>query len=392
MSRTLRSYLLLPRPKDVIKGWLLPLSFAVGTLSVGRPEPASLLRAAIAWGILELLIYQARYQWNDIRGFEADQAHPDADERGRLPGPIERGPSRKRASWAVVGIRLALAAAIAVAAPALDLIWIVFALVVGVFGVAIVYEVARSNATGHGQPGVTGWITSLWLVAGGGYAIRGMAGMALAVDLGGRPGLALAATTAFWAFGVAFVTARWALESLAFAEVTDGQLRWRLERARAREHTTSLRRWLPSRVPDGAADGRPESWRPLAGATTLRAPWNLALLVSAASAAAAGALLQGASVWTGAVSVAGAVGAVLVARTAHARPALLLGWAAVLALVAWTAGIADPGLVPLPWLLVVGGHAFFAGQSLRTVGSPVRAALDRRRPSPRRAVVSRRPA
>jgi hypothetical protein len=53
------------------------------------------------WAVLELLVYPARYQWNDVHGFVADQQHPGVQDRGRLPGPLDRARERVLASSAV---------------------------------------------------------------------------------------------------------------------------------------------------------------------------------------------------------------------------------------------------------------------------------------------------
>src|SRR5215203_4617619 len=145
--RSLRSYLLLPRPGDLVKAWIFPMTFAIGALASGV-DGEQVLRAAIVWIALELLIYQARYQWNDIRGFTADQRHPDAAARGRLPGPPSRGKEHVRASALVALGRLALAAVLAIALAPLELAGPLLALTVAVFGVAGLYEVLRARGTG----------------------------------------------------------------------------------------------------------------------------------------------------------------------------------------------------------------------------------------------------
>src|SRR3954454_25121570 len=68
-QRSLASYLLLPRPKDTVKWWILPLGFGLGSLAAPALTSAQVVRALVVWALLELLIYQARYQWNDVRGF-----------------------------------------------------------------------------------------------------------------------------------------------------------------------------------------------------------------------------------------------------------------------------------------------------------------------------------
>jgi hypothetical protein len=65
--RTLAGYLLMPRPKDLFKALLMPLTFGLGVLANGGVSGQTLIRAAVVLAVLELLVYPARYQWNDIR-------------------------------------------------------------------------------------------------------------------------------------------------------------------------------------------------------------------------------------------------------------------------------------------------------------------------------------
>ncbi|MDP9165253.1 MAG: hypothetical protein M3O32_04215 [Actinomycetota bacterium] len=77
----------MPRPKELVKGLLIPTTYALGVLAGGHVGGASLIRALVVLAAAELLVYPARYQRNDVRGFVADQHHPGGD-RGRLPGPL----------------------------------------------------------------------------------------------------------------------------------------------------------------------------------------------------------------------------------------------------------------------------------------------------------------
>jgi len=379
-ERRLRDYLLLPRPGDLVKAWIFPAAFALGVLAAGGASGREVLRAALIWLALELLIYQARYQWNDIRGFAADQRHPDRAARGRLPGPPSRGRRHIRASALVAAGRVGLAAALALALPALDLGPALLALAVAVFGVAVVYELLRSRATGRGDrvPAPAGaGILALWAVVGAGYAIRGVSGLAAAVDLFAEPWLLAAAVLTFWSFGIAFVTSRWALEALAFARRDDaGELRWRVDPGQAREHTLALVRWLPTTAPSGVvrgADGDLGNWRALTAGGSHLAPWTVAAVVAAAAAAVTGCLLAGpASFFEAALAAGGgaaSAAAVLVAkgrRWSRLLPAGL-ALAALMAVV-----LPRPLLATLPWLCVLAAHLFFTAQSPRTLAHPVR--------------------
>jgi len=375
--RSLGSYLALPRPKDAVKWWIFPATFLLGAAAGHGVSFEELARAAVAWFALELLVYQARYQWNDIRGFEADQAHPDSAGRGRLPGPVERGAAHKRASALVAVFRIALLGLLALCLPSLDLLPVFAALVAGVFGVALIYEVLRTRATGTARavpPPVRPAIAALWFMVGGGYAVRGIAGLALGVSLTGEPLTAVAAAVALWAFGVAFVTSRWALEALAFAKLEDGKLAWKASADQAREHTLALVRWLPP-VPE--AEARPASaasWRALRGRSTPLAPWNVAAFASSAAAAVTGCLLAGSDV-SGRVGLAALCGAAValgvLASPRHRWAILGAGCLAALA-VFGAAEMPRPLLALTPLATVLSAYLFFAGQSLSSLGEPLR--------------------
>jgi hypothetical protein len=216
------------------------------------------------------------------------------------------------------------------------------------------------------------------MIVGGGYAIRGVAGLALAVDLGGRPDLIIAAVLTMWSFGIAFVTLRWTLEALPFARAEGRSLTWIVSADHAREHTLALTRWLPRTPPDAASgDWSPAKWHPLAGRTSWAAPWNVATTVSAAASVAAGLLLN--SVSDPFVLLLGAaLGGALAAAVINApRRRLALGIAAGLLVVATAeiCGATRPAAAALPWVLVTATHLLFAAQSSSSLGQPVRSLL-----------------
>lgn len=407
-ERRLAGYLLLPRPGDLVKAWIFPACFLLGVLAAEGASGRVVLRAALVWVALELLLYQARYQWNDIRGFDADQRHPDRAARGRLPGPPSRGRAHIGASAAVIAARLGLAAVLALVLSGLDLGIPLLALALAVFGVAAVYEPLRARCTGASDrvpPPLGAGIVALWVVVGAGYAIRGTAGLALAVGLSGHPGLFLAAVVTLWAFGIAFVTGRWALEALAFGRRdSGGGFAWRVEPGQAREHSLALVRWLPGTVPEsagGETDGSLADWRALTAEVAPLAPWNLAALVAAAAAAATGRLLAGPADALDVILAIGAGALCAVAVLAARRRRWvnwLLGACALAALIA-ILGSPRPALAGLPWLCVLGAHLFFAAQSPRTLAHPLRAVLanarsgllpSRRRPLPAAALPGRK--
>lgn len=370
-GRSLAGYLLVPRPKDLVKAVVAPLAFAVGAAAQGGVPTGQVGRAALVWVALELLVYQARYQWNDVRGFAADQAHPDAASRGRLPGPLERARPHIAASLAVMALRLGLTAALALAVPGLA--GGLLAMALGVFGVAVAYEHLRSAATGRtsGVPvPLRPALLALWVAVGAGYAVRGTVGLALAVDLEGRPALVGTAALAMWALGVVFVTCRWALEAMCFAHVEDDRLVWRVRPDQAREHAVGLVRWLPD---DAAAvpDSGPCAWRALQGRTPLSAPWNIALVVAATCAAAAGALLAGGPAGP-AWAAAGGLGALAVVLLPGRRRVVALGCGLALVALQLALGGDRPLAAVLPWCVVLAAYGCFTRQCADEVGDTLR--------------------
>ncbi|HEU0128747.1 MAG TPA: hypothetical protein VFQ48_09105, partial [Pseudonocardiaceae bacterium] len=47
--RTILGYLLVPRPKDLVKGLIVPFAFGVGALAAGGTSREQLLRALVVW-------------------------------------------------------------------------------------------------------------------------------------------------------------------------------------------------------------------------------------------------------------------------------------------------------------------------------------------------------
>ena len=377
-GRSLASYLLLPRPKDAVKGLVLPLVFALGVLATGGTDGRALWRALLVWAAVELLVYQARYQWNDVRGFAADQGHPDSASRGRLPGPLSAARRSVTSSCAVALLRLAAVAALVLLLPGLQLGGVLLSATAGVLGVAVVYEVLRTLGTGRTDAvpvPLRPALVALWVVVGAGYAVRAVTGLALAVDLAGRPALAVAAVLSAWAVGVAFVTSRWALEAMSFARLQGVAVQWRATREQAREHTLALVRWLPATVDarDLAAGTGLAEWRALHRGTVLRAPWNLAAVTAGGAAAVTGWLLVGGTGPAGAVvALTGIAAAVVVVRARRSRAPTALALAAALGAVHLALGTSRPALAVLPWLVALLSVTSFLAQSASSVGHPLR--------------------
>jgi hypothetical protein len=369
-QRSMAGYLLMPRPKDLVKGLLIPVTYVLGLLSTGDVTGQSLLRAGVVVIAVELLIYPARYQWNDIRGFAADQQHPSAKDRGRLPGPLSCARSRVLASGIVIAVRLTMVGLLVVLLPGLHLGPILGFAAVGIFGVAIVYEVLRSVSTGRtGEipAPLNAGIVLLWLIAGAGYVVRGMTGLALAVELPERPLLAAAAAVTLWAYGIAFVTSRWALEATAFASCRDGWVVWQARAGQAREHLLALVRWLPSRMEERSTDVK--EWAPLRGPTSPGAPWNVAMVVAGSAAALTGRLLCGPCPPAQGMIMA-TLGAVIAAAVTAGRRRKTLTALGASALMGALTVMEPPRHVlgVLPWLLLLAAYLFFSTRTLGRLG------------------------
>jgi hypothetical protein len=373
-GRTLFSYLLVPRPKDLVKAVVLPITFVLAAVARQGESISDVGKALLVWVALELLVYQARYQWNDVRGFEADQAHPQSASRGRLPGPVDKARSRKATSLAVAALRLALTGLLALAVP--DLARLLGVMTVAVFGVAWCYERLRSSATGRTSSvpvPVRPPLVALWVAVGAGYAVRALTGLALVVDLTSEVGLAIVTGVAAWSLGVVFVTCRWTLEAMCFGSVEGSRMTWQVRPDQAREHTLGLVRWLPEDASPALATG-PCGWRALQGRTPLTAPWHLALVCAGASAAPAGALLAGrpSTALCLLAAVVGGTGALAVAALPGRRLLTAAGAALVLGLVLNAAGLDRPAIAVLPWVASLALYGCFTRQCADEVGEPLR--------------------
>jgi hypothetical protein len=320
---------------------------------------------------VELLVYPARYQWNDVRGFVADQRHASGGDRGRLPGPLSRARSRVSTSCVVAAAKLAAAGLLVVVLPELHLAGILLFATIGVFAVAFVYEALRSASTGRSAEApapVTPGIVSLWIVVGAGYVVRGVTGLALAIDVSSHVLLAAAATVTLWAYGVAFVTSRWALEALAFATCDEGAIAWSARADQAREHLLALGRWLPRRV---EPHEQVRDWAPLRRRTPIQAPWNVAMIIAGASSGVTGRLLCGPSSTVQGATLALLGGAfTLVAVTAPGwRVGVVVGGAVSMGAAMALSEASSPVLGALPWTLISGAYLFFSSRTLNKLGT-----------------------
>lgn len=205
-------YLVLPRPDDLVKGLFVVAGIAVGLIAGrdGRPAPATgamvLFVLAVEW-----LVYQSRYQWNDIRGIVEDAQAPSSAERRRLPGGVTSIP----ASLLTMLLRLiAMGWVVAldwtgeprVSRADLVLLMSVFL----IYGVGIGYETVRHAARRANDSTWPNLLLTLGVV-GLGYPVRFVLGWWAAGGPTWHMGLAWM-LVACWGLGVLFVSLTWILE------------------------------------------------------------------------------------------------------------------------------------------------------------------------------------
>ena len=368
---TLISYLLVPRRDAWGKALMAPACFVAAACSTGHFGGWE--RFAVLWLVLEVLIYPARYQWNDIAGVDADQRHPEAGARSRLPvGSTAQ--ARRRSiglSWLTAAARV-LAALLA--GWLTGLTGQVLVLAAAVFAIAGSYEWLRASRSRHW---ISARVVAVWLAVGLGYLVRGGLGLSTGGLAWGSTAM-IAGLVWLGAFGIMFVLLTWALEATSYC-TADGDGRWyaRPELA-AKPHLAALLRHVAGSrdadsLPLGASrycGGDPV----LRGGSRLSAPWNLALLAASASGAVTGAALArphaagavAVAAWA-AVTAAGLAGGVLLARcrSVRGRWAVAAGWFLVVGAAGLLARPGLPVLAGMPWLAVAGLYCTFCGWSYR---------------------------
>ncbi|WP_344232126.1 hypothetical protein [Kribbella hippodromi] len=196
-------YLALPRPVDLQKGLYYLAGFLVA-LTYGaahRGFGVHLLAFVWGWVVLEFLAYQARYQWNDIRGFANEAAHPMATARRRLP---DSGSNPISQSAQIALGRVGAALVLALGAPAGTRTALLIGLA-AIFILALAYEKARADDS----------VAGVILLVAIGYPLRFCLGLAVAGFVWTDGALVLAATgaAAFAAVGWSTVGLTWALEA-----------------------------------------------------------------------------------------------------------------------------------------------------------------------------------
>ena len=372
------AYLLVPRRDAWGKALMAPACFVAAACSTGHF--AGWPRFAVLWLVLELLVYQARYQWNDIAGVDSDLRHPEAGARSRLP--VGSTPQARRRS---IGLSWLTAAARILAALLVG--WLtgltgqVLVLIAAVFAIAGSYEWLRASRSRHWTSVL---VVAVWLTVGLGYLVRGGLGLSTGGLAWGSVAM-VATLVCVGAFGVMFVLLTWALEATSYCTADDaGHWHARPDLA-VKPHLAALLRHVGEPLD---ADGLSASAgrycggdRVLRGGSRPSAPWNLALLVAAASGGVCGVALARPHAAGGAAGAGGAGGAAAVAwivaaaaglaggvvlarcRTARGRGAVAAGWFLVVVGAGLVARPGLPALAGVPWLVVAGLYCTFCSWS-----------------------------
>ena len=350
--------LLLPRPMDlVVKG---PILLVAAWLAASSPRSVGVSWATVvlAWVVIEVLGYQARYLLNDLVDWARDRAHPAARGRARLPG-VE-------AHWlpVVAVVAVVRASAAVVLALSIDDRSTALLALVAVGACAAVYEPAR-NIVRRGDVSLAeaGFRRrrhdAIYVLVGLGYAVRIAAGLRLG---GVDDATVLALGVALGVpYGTMFVTMTWVLEATSLA---DGESY--VDAAVGKSHVTVLGE-LARRRGEGFNARR----RVLLPRPVITAPWVPATVLAAALAAAVGVALNS-PITAGPIAgatLAGAATGWAVAWTKSWGSTVALGVAALIV----TAGLGwlllDTGLVAIaPLVIVVGTHIAFRALCAADIG------------------------
>ncbi|KQY44362.1 hypothetical protein [Cellulomonas sp. Root137] len=278
-TRSLTQYLLLPRPDSIPKAFLIVVAAALAAVVDGVSLGGTVWTVLLGVVVFELLLYQSRYQLNDIRGLEEDTSDPAAAERQRLP--VRPGEARfaVRASLVVAAARIYAAVCLTLfLAPPGQVVMAVAAALLVIL--SAIYELLRARSGAR----LVGVVLAL------GYALRAGVGVAL-VEAARWPHPEIVAgdlviVVVGAAFGSMFVAMTWTLHAVCQAGPVgadwDVPTGWRSDQARP--HLAPLLQFVDLAHWEGA---RPADWKvvqALRPRTSLVAPWNLSVLVAAAGA------------------------------------------------------------------------------------------------------------
>lgn len=202
------AYYVYPRPMDALKVLFVVLGVVLGCIGSGARDPSRIASCGLLGVfVFDVLVYQARYQWNDVRGAVEDLDNPRADLRCRLPTDILG--LRPAVIISVVSALFKIVLAVELSVLCANMLGHDFlSLCCAAFVLAAVYEWARERK---------GKVLPLFLVTLG-YPLRVWAGMSVGLAAGGTPSClclpmeCVVALVSSASFGLAFVGMTWALE------------------------------------------------------------------------------------------------------------------------------------------------------------------------------------
>lgn len=232
-GRSLGLYLILPKPRDLVKAAIPICAFIVGLLGTNwRQWPELITPFLTCVLVIELLLEQARYLWNDIRDIGHDLNHPQATLRHNFPRTEHL---RHAIILGLAGAFLRVYFAVAIALQIGKTGYVIFATGACIFLIGIVYEWLRSRRPKtHLGRSVVSWAIYFWI--GSGYAVRAGYGLYLS---GWKPQGGGATTNAdllsgwiwilafAWILGCMTVTMTWLVDAGAYCSATD-----RIQKAR----------------------------------------------------------------------------------------------------------------------------------------------------------------
>lgn len=162
-------YLTYPKRKDAQKAMLILIGAVTGIFMLYGSLPLEFIIAQLGaqfknimctWFVIDVLVYQSRYQWNDIRGVKEDA---EAGKTDRLPTRTLGTRPAIILSSIFIALKLLLASYIGISCQREYLLWFTGLIVV----LAIAYEIARQRESNK-------WI---FILVGLGYPLRFFAGL-----------------------------------------------------------------------------------------------------------------------------------------------------------------------------------------------------------------------
>jgi hypothetical protein len=347
-------YMVLPRPSEfLVKPWCLGLASAFGYLLSSQQGVAHWLSNTVVFVLgIEFFLYQARYIWNDLAGLEEDSYAPEFKAGTRFPQSTAPEDMPSYVRWGVLNIvvRTFLSAWLGLRFLVGNQVGVYFVTGAAVVGVATLYEWLRRRTASRPFEGelsveqrdslvrLKPMNAAVLELVGAGYAIRAIAGLSVGSSKPVQPLGGLLVVASLTAFGSMFVAMTWAIDGLHYrdwsarsvrldsslylaphraslmchanllgedSKPSAAQVRGSRGRAFYNQVSTSTARDV-ARQPKGGLDRR---WRPLITVDSLRAWWNIQLIIACAFGAAAGYELTSAQSFPAVLAVEFALGA-----------------------------------------------------------------------------------